>query len=211
MSMLRRMLPLAWVVLAAIYSCGTFDGGSRGTGITSTVHGNVVAVQNPGGASDQLQGIRVTVQGRGAQTVTDSTGLFSAQGRFEGQITLLFTRRADRIRARIATDVPAGGTLTLNGIRVDTSSHTAVADSVEVDFLGEITQIDCMGQTLLMVPAQHSAKDTDTYTLMLGSSSLLDSRGNPVSCSELQTGQIGHVQATVNPDGSFDQAQVVLE
>ncbi len=211
MRMLWRMLPLTLVLAAAIYSCGTFDGGSRGSGITSTVQGTVVAIQNPSGSSGQLQGIKVTIQGRGARTITDSTGLFLASGKFEGPIIVLFTRINDRIRANTSVDVPAGGTLTLNGVRIDNSNGQAAADYEDVDFIGKIVNIDCIGQSLRMVAAHHAAKDTDTYTLNLSNSSVRDFQGNPVNCADLRIGQNGHVQATVRPDGSFDQAQVVLE
>jgi hypothetical protein len=47
--------------------------------------------------------------------------------------------------------------------------------------------------------------------VLLNTSSLVDSLGNPVSCSQLSNGQLAHVQGTVNDDNTFGDAVIVIE
>jgi hypothetical protein len=227
---------LALIAAFFLCSCG-LDGGSRGTGITSTVLGNVVSVQmsasvwphrdrnsaqfahlghfvrrlREASTAGQVEGITVTVEQSGAQGITDSAGSFSVRGKFEGRLTLLFTRPEGAIRAHTAINLPAGGTLTLNNVRIDNAHGVASADSEDVDFLGQIVQIDCAAQNLILVASRRAPSDSDSYTLRLDTSTLLDPQGNPVSCDDLRNGQTAHVQGTVNADGSFGHAVVVIE
>ena len=62
-----------------------------------------------------------------------------------------------------------------------------------------------------MLAAKRPPKDTDVYAVQLNTSSLEDSQGNPVACSEVRSGQVAHVQGTVNPDNSFGHAKIVIE
>ena len=200
------------LLLLLLSSCGfSADGGGRGTGITSTIQGNVASVQNSGTPMNDVEGIRVTVMGRAAHGVSDQSGVFAVQGQYEANLTLLFTRRSDHLRAQISVDVPAEGTLTVSGVHVDNLHGTATADSQQVEFLGKIIQVNCSAQTLTMIAAKHAPNDSDTYLLQLNNSSVTDSQGNPVSCSQISDGEVGSVQATVNPDGSYGNARVVLE
>ena len=99
----------------------------------------------------------------------------------------------------------------MNGIQIDNANGSVAAESQQVDFLGEIIQVDCSAQVLQMVAAKHAPDDSDSYALQLGDSSVVDSQGNPVSCSQLSDGEVGHVQATINSDGSFGHARLVVE
>ncbi len=231
----KRGVLLALSAALVLYSCG-LDGGSRGTGVSALVSGNVASVQSSAGltpfrdrnsarfahagdlfgarqanAASPVQGITVTVEPQGGQSTTDSAGLFSVRGTFEGQLTLLFTRAQDAIRASITIDIPAGGALTLNNVRIYSASGTATADSENVDFLGDIVRVNCTSHTLLMISSQRRPGDTDTYTVRLDTSSLRDPLGDPVTCADLSNGQMAHVQGTVNADGSFGHALVVIE
>ena len=208
MTMLRRAL-LFMLIAVIVWSCG-FNGGGRGSGITSTAQGNITGVGSPLDQQTSVEGIRVTV-GQHAKSVTDSAGVFSAHGGFEGHLTILFTRRKDRVRARLPIYLPSGGTMTLNGVQIDTATGTVTTASEDVDFLGELTQIDCAGQTLMMLSAKRTPGDTDLYAVRLDTSSLEEAQGHPLSCSELSSGQIAHVQGTVNPDSSFGHAQIIIE
>jgi hypothetical protein len=232
----KRGILLALIGALVLYSCG-LDGGSRGTGITSLAQGNVASVQpsasvgpprdrnsvrfaqsgdflrtlGEASAASTVQGITVTVEPQGGQSATDSAGLFSVRGSFEGQLTLLFTRPQDAIRASIEINIPAGGALTLNNVRISTASGIAMVDSENVDFLGNIVGVNCTSQTLILIASQHAPSDTDTYTVRLDTSSLRDPQSKPVSCADLRNGQMAHVQGTVNADGSFGHALVVVD
>jgi hypothetical protein len=211
MSTFGRVRRLTIVGLIFVYSCGAIDGGSRGTGITSTLQGIVASVQTASNPESSVEGLSVVVQHQGAHAITNSAGAFVVQGSFDGHVTVLFRRSADKVRAHLPVYLPSGGTMTLNGVHIDNPSATATVDSETIDFVGQITQIDCAGQTLTMLPAKRPPGDTDTYTVLLNTSSLVDSLGNPVSCSQLSNGQFAHIQGTVNDDNTFGDAVIVIE
>lgn len=211
MSTFGRLRRLTIASLIFLYSCGAIDGGSRGTGITSTLQGSVTSVKTASNPEGSVEGLSVVVQHRGAHAITNSVGAFVVQGSFDGHETVLFRRRADKIRARYPIYLPSGGTMTLNGVHIDNTTATATVDSATIDFVGQITQIDCVGQTLTMLPAKRPPGDTDTYTVLLNTSSLVDSVGNPVACSQLRNGQLAHIQGTVNDDDTFGDAVIVIE
>ena len=211
MSTFGRFRGLTIVGLIFVYSCGAIDGGSRGTGITSTLQGSVASVKTASNPEGSVEGLSVVVQHHGAHAITNSEGAFVVQGSFDGHVTVLFRRRTDKIRARYPIYLPSGGTMTLNGVHIDNTTATATVDSATIDFVGQITQIDCVGQTLTMLAARRPPGDTDTYTVLLNTSSLVDSLGNPVGCSQLRNGQLAHVQGTVNDDNTFGDAVIVIE
>src|SRR5262249_60047108 len=101
------------------------------------------------------------------------------QGSFDGHVTAIFRRSTDKVRASLPIYLPSGGTMTLNGVHIDTVTATATVDSATIDFAGQIIKIDCGGETLTMLPAKRPPSDTDTYTVLLNTSSLVDSVGNP--------------------------------
>src|SRR5262249_31886355 len=144
-------------------------------------------------------------------SITTPTGVFQVQGKFSGHLTVLFTRRSDGTRASLRIYLPSAGTLTLNGVTIDVSAGTAAADSTEVDFVGEISQVDCAGHTLTMLSADRPPGNMDKYLLRLDTSSVVDSQGNPVGCSALRSGEDVHVQGTVESDGSFGNATAIVE
>jgi hypothetical protein len=197
--------------LIFVCSCGAIDGGSRGTGITSSLQGIVASVQTASNPESSVGDLAVGVQHRGVRAKTNSAGAFLAQGSFHGHVTIVFARRTDKVRALLPVYLPSGGTMTLNGVHIDNISGTVTVDSQAIDFVGEITQVDCAGQTLTMLAAKRPPGDNDTYTVLLNTSSLVDSLGNPVSCSQLSNGRFAHVQGVVNADSSFGDALIVIE
>ena len=211
MSTFRRFRQLTVFGLIFVYSCGAIDGGSRGTGITSTLQGTVASVQTASNPESTVEGLSVLVQHHSAHATTDSGGEFVLQGSFDGHVTALFRRSKDKVRASLPIYLPSAGTMTLNGVRIDSTTATATVDSATIDFVGQITQIDCVGETLTMLPAKRPPGDTDTYTVLLNASSLVDSLGNPVACSQLSNGEFAHIQGTVNEDNSFGGALIVIQ
>jgi hypothetical protein len=165
-------------------------------------------VEPTASASTGLEGISVTVEGTNFNTTTDANGFFSLRGAFEGDVSILFQRAEDNLSARVAVNAPAGGTLTLNNVRIDNRSGQATAISQGVDFEGLISERDCAGQTLTLVSSQRGPLDTDAYTVRLNGSSLQDRNGNPITCQDLSIGERVHVTGMVNPDGTFGNAVV---
>ena len=226
----KSILALLLVLSLACWSCGS-DGGSRGSGITTEAEGNVASVQiaalgkppsrtplarlarwfriEPAASADTgLEGISVIVEGTNFTTATDANGFFAVRGAFESDVSILFQRAEDNLSARVAVNIPAGGTLTLNNVHIDNRSGQAAPASQGVDFEGLITESDCAGQTLTLVSSQRGPLDTDSYTVRLGSSSLEDRNGNPISCQDLRIGERVHVNGMVNADGTFGNAVV---
>jgi hypothetical protein len=217
---------------------GCAEGGSRGSGISTGIFGNVVDVQmaaraprraaqlrvvamlrtffapqveSVAGAQTGLEGISVAVEGTAIHGETDANGNFSVAGNFEGMISLVFQLPNGGGLARIALNVPAGGSLTLNNVVIDTEAEQAVAETQDVDFDAIITGIDCDARVLTMVSSQEGPGDVDDYTLRLDTSSVQDSNGVPVPCGDLRSGDRASVEGLVDPDGTFGHATVVLQ
>jgi hypothetical protein len=168
-------------------------------------------IESAASARTEFEGIMVTVEGTSATGATDANGVFSIRGNFEGQLSLLFQRAGDGLSARIAVSLPAGGTLTLNNVRIDNPSGQALAETQDVDFEGLITRVDCFGETATLVSSRRGPTDTDTYTVRLNTSSLKDARGDSVGCQNLQDGERVHVTGLVNEDGTFGGGVVQAE
>jgi hypothetical protein len=222
-------------LLLALSACA--EGGTRGSGISTTVQGNVVMVQtatlspprplrssallaglqelfaleHAAGAGSAIQGISVDVEGWSGKDQTDAMGRFALHGPFDGFVTVVFQVPDDGGSARITVNVPAGGMLTLNNVRLDTQDGTASADTQAVDFEGIITETDCRALTVAMVSSQSSTTDSDHYTLRLDTSVVHDSQGNTLSCEDLRAGERATVQGAVNPDGTFGDATVEIQ
>jgi len=211
MSTFGRFRRLTILGLIFVYSCGAIDGGSRGTGITSTLQGIVASVQTESNPESSVENLSVVVQHHRGHAITNSGGAFVLQGSFDGHVTAIFRRSTDKVRARLPIYLPSGGTMTLNGVHIDNATATATVDSATIDFVGQIIQIDCLGQTLTMLPAKRPPGDTDTYTVLLNTSSLVDSMGNPVACSQLGNGEFAHIQGRVNDDNTFGDAVIVIQ
>ena len=223
-------------LILALWGCA--EGGSRGSGISTAVLGNVVRVQTdePGAAADavvpgavaqlraffalqegvaragtDLQGINVVIEGTGIHGQTDVNGDFSLSGDFEGMVNLIFELPDGRWQAHIALNVPAAGKLTLNNVVIDTQTGAAIPETQAVDFDAIITAVDCPALALTLVSAQHGPDDVDDYTLRLDTSSVQNNAGDPVPCADLRSGERAWVQGFVNPDGTFGEATVTLE
>src|SRR4029450_13238250 len=101
-------------MLLALWACA--EGGIRGSGISTSVFGNVVSIQPAmtQRVATDLSGIVVTLEGTDIADQTDADGVFSLTGTFDGQGTIVFALPDDGGAARISVNVPAGGRLTFN-------------------------------------------------------------------------------------------------
>ena len=223
------LLPLLFVVA----SCAA-EGGSRGSGISSDIQGTVDTVVGPAvsrspqraalrlvarlhsvleiepaaRAQSAVEGIRVAAEGTGARGQTDSNGRFSIAGNFEGRVSLVFQRPGSEATARIVVDVPGGGTLTLNHVRVDLEQGEAIAESQDVEFDGLVVGTNCPELTLTMQSQPSST--LDRYTVRLDTSSIENAQGRPLVCEDLRDGDRASVEGAVNPDGTFGEATIRL-
>lgn len=226
-----RRLALLLAVSIGV-AAGGCDGGSSGTGIT-TAQGNVASIAaalglaggmnraaNTGmvvavassmhpAASDSLEGIQVSVEGTQISGETNAQGFFHMSGDFDSDVTFLFERASDGLSARLRANVPAGGTLTMNDVHIDTAQGVAVPQKEDVEFAGLISSIDCPGERLVLVSAQKPT-DGDQYVVVLAGSTVKDANGAPVSCDALKVGESAQTSAIVNPDGTFGDADIVV-
>jgi len=216
------------LLFLALASCAS-EGGSRGSGISTAVLGNVASVQSaaaaapaarlgaaltlaaPAYAQGAVEGIRVTVEGTAAEAETDENGRFSLTGDFEGRLILVFQLADDAAAATVPINVPAAGTLTLNNVIVDTRTGEASAERQDVSFEGIVTSANCQNLTLAMMSVQQSPTDVDLYSVQLDTSTVEDAQGNVLRCEDLYGGARALLQGTVNTDGSFGHATIQLE
>ncbi len=227
------LLPL----MLALSACA--DGGTRGSGISTTVLGNVAHVQTAARpapprvasagllaewraifqlqivgvarARTDVEGIHVAVEGASAHARTDANGDFSVQGDFAGSITVVFELPDAGGRAQIDLNAPAAGRLTLNNVAVHTQSGEASAESQDVDFEAIITGVYCQSLTMGLVSSQQGPDEAEQYTLRLETSSVRDADGNLLACEDIPEGVRATVQGKVNPDATFCHATVELE
>jgi len=203
-------------LIAAMLTLGACaDGGTRGTGIFTSVAGNVVSVNGAdlavGRDRSDVEDIQVWIEDSTAHSQTAADGSFSLRGDFEGMVTLVFAPPTSAGRAQIALNLPAGGTLTMHNVHVDTAQGTAIPDAADVEFDGVITATDCAGETLTMQSVHHAPGDVDLYIVRLERSSLENMQGAPVPCADVRIGEQASVQGAVNPDGTFGDATIVLQ
>lgn len=201
MSWKRAILPFALSVL-----CACAEGGTRGSGISTFLLGNVASVMP---ASGGLAGIRVSVTGTKIATRTEADGSFSLVGPFDGQLTVRF-QPASGGDGTLDINVPAAGTLTLNDVSVDTEQGTASADSQDVDFDGIVVSVDCPGGTMVMNSAVQTPGDVDNYVVDLETSMIEDAQGHEVPCAAVQSGDKASLSGHVYPNGEFGHALIVL-
>jgi hypothetical protein len=222
---------LSACLLSAVAGC---DGGSRGSGIT-TAQGNVDSVQTARRGADgarartmlarlraflsiaplahaqgTLEGIRVLVEGTPFATETDTDGLFALRGDFEGLVVIRF-QGGDGGTAAMTVNAPRGGTLTLNDVGLDERSGQASARSQGVAFEGLVADTSCANAVVRLVSLNRGPTDTDVYTVRLDTSTLHDPGGAPVACESLVEGDRLRLDGTVDDDGSFGHADIVLE
>jgi hypothetical protein len=225
-------LLLAIVLAAGAAAC---DGGSSGTGITTTAQGNVVGAssahrgtpasrrptmlarvlgmlrfESEARARGSLEGIRVTIEGTSIETQTDAAGLFSLRGNFAGPVDMIFELPEGGSSARLVITVPRGGELTVTNVHVDTRSGQATADSQRVRFEGLVDGTNCSQQAATMV-SRETPNDGNTYSVDLGSASVRDRAGNPLGCANLTSGESADVDGEVGGDGQVDAHSVEVD
>ncbi|MGH7858757.1 MAG: hypothetical protein ACREQY_15635, partial [Candidatus Binatia bacterium] len=158
----RKSLLIPLILLLS--SCAG-DGGGRGSGV-STVQGNITRVIMASGrpavapsflrrladalsfptvatARNEIEDIRVIVEGTDFEGVTDPNGFFTVVGMFGGPVAVVFQRPDDGVTARAAIRIPAGGTLTLNDVEIDNRRGEAEPESQAIAFEGLVKDTQC--------------------------------------------------------------------
>jgi hypothetical protein len=227
--MKRTFVACLLSLAAALAAC---DGGSRGSGIT-TAQGDLQSVQSAlrvparettlarlarswlrsplasrAEADSGVSGVRVSIEGTSFSDVTDDTGSFRLRGDFGGDAVIRFEPPGGGV-ARFAVNAPAGGTLTLEQVRVDSAAGTATPARQTVVFDGLVVSTDCAASRIDLVSRDGGPTDTDIYVVTLEGSTLRDAEGMTLTCSALLPGDPLDVHAVVQPDGTFGDAELI--
>lgn len=206
--MMSRFARLSFAFMLTFSACA--EGGSRGSGLSTVIGGNVVGLSETAPAGASLESIRVSIAGTRIHGVTDAHGAFSFHGNFEGMVGVRFALPKGGGQAQLTSNVPANGRLTLSDVTIDTVSGEAHAARQGIEFEAIIVSVDCTAMTATVVSQRDKPDNLDQYLLRLDTSSVVDAQGNPIRCTALVAGDTASVDGTVNPDGSFGNATVVV-
>lgn len=174
---------------AALAGCGA-EGGVTGTGVTSTVSGNVVLVTQPQDAALPFV-IRVTVeQAPEATAITDAEGTFTLSGRFSGAITLAFSKAADGAAiGPLTLEIPAGSVTVLENIAIDTAapreSRVQPAAVRQLDVVGHVDLVECGRDGGTMLVTDNAAPPRQFMVALTPATEILARDGTPLTCAGL--------------------------
>jgi hypothetical protein len=175
---------MACIAFAAIF-VGCVDGGPTGTGISTSIRGNVIAVESSTGTSEPTTtAVQVSIDEMpGIQDTTNAAGDFELEGTFSGLLTVRFTARD--VSATQALDVPAGSNIVLEDVVV--GSHAIrLGVARQLGFLGSIALVDCEAGDLLI--DDRAPRKNQFLVRLVPDTILVDGDANSVPCSALRTG-----------------------
>ncbi len=181
---------------------------ATGTTLLARLRHGLLLSPSPAYAAGGIENIAVAATGYDARAATDSDGYFSLTDVFAGPVTLSFERLEDGLLAYATADVPARGTLTLEGIQIDAVTGVAEAALQRVTFDGDILGRVCLLQELIVANRNDRSR---WYRVSLFRSSIQDQAGSALWCTELSSGIPVRVDGTVGPDGSIGDASIVTE
>ncbi|MGH7819350.1 MAG: hypothetical protein ACREQ9_06235, partial [Candidatus Binatia bacterium] len=219
MSSWKRAILL--VTLLALASCAG-DGGGRGSGV-STVQGNVARViaasaaparssflahlgelfsfPSVARARNEVEGIRVMVEGSDAEGLSDANGFFIVVGDFGGSVGLVFQRPEDGLTARTGVRIPPGGTLSMNNVEIDNRRGEVEVESQSVAFEGVVKETDCESERM-DIASRPGTEDEEVFITRIDDEVLHDEEGRPVACEDAEAGTAIEVEGIVEEDGT---------
>jgi hypothetical protein len=147
---------IGFSLVALLAGCSS-EGGVVGTGISSSVSGNIATVDVSASATVSAAApaaipfpIRVSLaEAPDVSDTADSDGNFILEGDFAGPLTLLFSGPHGVI-GRLGVDVPAGADIVLEDIAIRSQQNGGVqAGKIrQHNFYGRILSVDCAQSTL---------------------------------------------------------------
>jgi hypothetical protein len=176
---------VACMAFTAIFVGCAADGGPTGTGISTSIRGNVIAVESSTGATEPTTtAVQVTIDEMpGIQDTTDAAGDFELNGTFSGLLMLRFT--ALDVSATQALDVPAGSDIVLEDVII--GRHAIQLRSArQLGFLGSVALVDCEAGDLLI--DDRAPRKNQFLVRLVPDTILVDGGGNSVPCSALRVG-----------------------
>jgi hypothetical protein len=176
---------VACIAFTAVFVGCAADGGPTGTGISTLIRGNVIAVESSTGTSDpNTTAVRVTIDEMpGIEDTTNAAGDFDLSGTFSGLLIVRFT--AVDVSATQALDVPAGSEIVLSDVVVGPRAIRLRA-ARQMGFLGSIALVDCEAGDLLI--DDRAPRKNQFLVRLVPDTILVDGDANAVACSALKTG-----------------------
>ena len=189
---MSRRLAWALLLLAIVAGCSS-EGGVTGTGISSSVSGNVVDVGHE--ASALPFPIRITVdQAPEVTTVTAADGTFALSGRFSGAVTLAFARADDGTPiGPLALEIPAGSVTVLENIAIDTAAPPP--DRVQpravrqLDVGGRLDMAECSGDGGTILVSDGAVPPRQFLVTLTADTQIVSRAGAPLDCAALRPGR----------------------
>lgn len=187
MMRIRLLSLLFCVVLAA---CAA-DGGPVGSGISSSISGNVVFIDSSTNAATAranaavLAPVQVSIdEFPDISATTDADGAFELDGDFSGQITLRFTTA--QVNAAQPLDVPAGSTTVLSDIVLHAQT-VRFGGARQLGFFGHVALTDCTDDIVLVNDRRPTA-DQFLIHLVPQQTVISDAHGQALQCADLHPG-----------------------
>jgi len=177
-----------WLIFLTLTTilAGCVDGGPTGTGLSTSISGNLIEVEFPAGTSPAtVAAVQVTIdEVPEVEGATDDAGDFEIVGTFSGLLNVRFT--TGDVSVAQLLDVPAGSSIVLQDVAI--GPHTIrMRAARQLGFFGTIALADCVAGDLLV---DDRAARSNQFLVRLDAQTLLvDGDGKPVSCSGLEIGK----------------------
>ncbi|MGD9762722.1 MAG: hypothetical protein AB7V27_03295 [Candidatus Binatia bacterium] len=205
---------LVLLCCAALASCLSSEGGVTGTGVSSSVSGNIRLVNAAAERAELPFPIRVSIEGMPDLTaVTDDEGSFALRGGFSGAIVLTF---ADASRGAslggLPLEVPAGSEVILENIEIDPgvppSERVRPAAVRQLDVFGRLDMVECEGAGAGTVLISDDSAPPHQFLIVLSGETEIAARdGDPLVCDDLEPGMAVRVEGLLRLE---DQTTVAL-
>ncbi len=200
------------------------DGGPVGTGISASVVGNIVAVEEPDAFAStedlastssiddatsledlaSIDGIDVSlVEFPDVATTTNAEGNFGLDGDFDGAVTLRF--RTPEFEIEQSIEVPSGGVVVLSDIELDRDGVNAEAGR-QLGLVGRVREIDCTAGQIRL----EDRRDT-RFTIELLDDTEFSRRGEAFSCLDIRRDDTISVEGLSDDIGGRSVTALVIE
>jgi hypothetical protein len=207
---MKAVRKLCLLLLVACVGCA--DGGPVGTGISSSISGNVAAVDTTSGAMGSVAGVHVSVAGSPeVQTTTGADGGFALSGPFSGNVTLRFS--AQQVTAiSEPIDVPLGSEVVLDDVVIHPNEVEFVKPQLR-RFVGRVAFTDCATDSadaaVILVNDRKVTANQFMVQLTLDSV-LINGDGAPLPCEQVHDTDAIFIEGVILPDRTILAIAVVV-
>jgi hypothetical protein len=185
------------------------DGGPSGTGIATSIAGNVVEVELLG-REGQTTGdsVQVTIDELpGIEDETNEQGDFELVGDFSGVLTLRFTKLGVSAGQRL--DVPVGSRIVLEDVAFG-QHRVRVGSARQLGFFGTVAFVDCEAGDLLV---DDRAPSRNQFLVRLVPRTIIvNGEGDLASCAALEVGRQLAIEGAIRlTEGSIEALTINID